>query len=243
MKSIRIPANLEAAKRANETIQSKIDELVAESATRKKASLRQELQKERLQGLLVASTLNQSEVDKFGNLLRPEEFDSKASDLAKQFNELSKEELVKRLAHSELELEIERGYAEVTNRALDQFEHILDGDEYRKNKANDNRQEERNKNFAADNEYLARTLNNLKKRKYPNPLTWDDFEIFQHDVYLGKPEPDYKQDVRVVGEAKDLQGKELEIHKDITREDNPGWSKSRLREFYTEKTGLTPNPK
>jgi len=243
MKSIHIPANLAAAKRANEIIQSKIDELDAESATRKKPSLRQVLQKERLQGLLVASTLNQAEMDKFGNLLVPEEFDSKASDLEKQFSNLSKEELVKRLAHSELELEIERGYAEVTNRALDQFEHILDGDEYRKNKANDNRQDERNKNFAADNEYLAKTLNNLKKRKYPNPLTWDDFEIFQHDVHLGKPEPDYKQEVRVVGEAKDLEGIDLEIHKDATREDNQGWSKSRLRDFYTEKTGLMPNPK
>lgn len=243
MKSIRIPANLEAAKRANKIIQSKIDELDAESATRKKPSLRQELQKERLQGLLVTSMLNQSEMDKFGNLLRPEEFDSKASDLAKHFNNLSKEELVERLAHSELELEIERGYAGVSNRALDQFEHILDGDEYRKNKANDNRQEERNKNFTADNEYLAKTLNNLKKRKYPNPLIWDDFEIFQHDVHLGKPEPDYKQEVRVVGEAKDLADEELEIHKEITREDNLGWSKSRLREFFTEKTRLTPNPK
>jgi hypothetical protein len=242
MKSIRIPANLEAAKRANEIIQSKIDELDAESATRKKPSLRQELQKERLQGLLVTSTLNQSEIDKFGNLLKPEEFSSKASALVKQFNELSKEELVKRLAHSELELEIERGYAEITNRALDQFEHILDGDEYRKNKANNNRQEERNKNFAADNDYLTKTLHDLKKRKCPNPLTWDDFEIFQRDVHLGKPEPDYKQDVRVVGEAKDLEGEELQIHKDVTREDNPGWSKSRLRNFYTEKTGLTPNP-
>ena len=148
MKSIHIPANLAAAKRANEIIQSKIDELDAESATRKKPSLRQVLQKERLQGLLVASTLNQAEMDKFGNLLVPEEFDSKASDLEKQFSNLSKEELVKRLAHSELELEIERGYAEVTNRALDQFEHILDGDEYRKNKANDNRQDERNKNLS-----------------------------------------------------------------------------------------------
>ena len=243
MKSIRIPANLEAAKRANEIIKSKIDELDAESATRKKPSLRQELQKERLQGLLASSTLNQSEMDKFGNLLRPDEFASKASDLEKQFSGLSKEELVKRLAHAELELKIERGYAEVTNRALDQFEHILDGDEYRKNKANDNRQEERNKNFAVDNEYLVKTLNNLKKRKRPNPLTWDDFEIFQHDVHLGKPEPDYKPDVRVVGEAKDLEGEELEIHKDITRQDNPGWSKSRLRGFFTEKTGLTPNPK
>ncbi|WP_128113648.1 hypothetical protein [Polynucleobacter necessarius] len=100
MKSIRIPANLEAAKRANKIIQSKIDQLDAESATRKKPSLRQELQKERLQGLLVASMLNQSEMDKFGNLLRPEEFDGKASDLAKHFNNLSKEELVERLAHS-----------------------------------------------------------------------------------------------------------------------------------------------
>lgn len=243
MKSIRIPANLEAAKRANEYIESKIAEINAEGAKRKKPSMRQELQKERLQGLLVTSILNQSEMDKFGNLLRPEEFDSKAADLEKQFSDLSKEELVKRLAHSEVELEIERGYAEVTNRALDQFEHILDGDEYRKNRANDNRQEERNKNFAADNDFLAKTLNNLKKRKYPNPLTWDDLEIFQHDVHLGKPEPDYKQEVRVVGEAKDLTGNDLEIHKDTTREDNPGWSKSRLREFFTEKTGLVPNTK
>jgi hypothetical protein len=242
MKSIRIPANLEAAKRANEFIQSKIDELDNESATRKKPSLRQELQKERLQGLLVTSTFNQSEMDKFGDLLRPEEFANKASEIEKQFCNLGKEELVKRLAHAELELEIERGYAEITNRALDQFEHIRDGDEYRKNKANDNRQEERNKNFAPDIEYLAKTLRDLKKRKYPNPLTWDDFEIFQHDVYLSKPEPDYKQDVRVVGEAKDLEGKALEIHKDVTREDNSGWSKSRLRGFYTEQTGLRPNP-
>lgn len=242
MKSTRIPANLEAAKRANEMVESKINELIAESATRKKPSLRQDLQKERLQGLLATSTFNQSEMDKFGGLLDPKEFSTKAEALEKQFHYLSKEELAKRLAQTELELEIERGYAEITNRALDQFEHIVDGDEYRKNKANDNRQEERNKNFAADNEYLEKTLHDLKKRKYPAPLTWDDYEIFQHDVHLGKSEPDYKQDVRVVGEAKDLEDEELLIHKDVTREDNPGWSKSRLRNFYTEKTGLTPNP-
>lgn len=241
MKSTRIPANLEAAKRASEMIESKINELDSESASRKKPSLRQNLQKERLQGLLATSNFNQSEMDKFGGLLDPKEFTSRAEALEKQFHNLSKEELIKRLAQTELDLEIERGYAEITNRALDQFEHILDGDEYRKNKANDNRQEERNKNFAADNDYLTKTLHDLKKRKYPNPLTWDDFEIFKHDVHIGKPEPDYKQDVRVVGEAKDLEGEELQIHKDVTREDNPGWSKSRLQNFYTEKTGLRPN--
>jgi hypothetical protein len=240
MKNIRIPVNLDCASRANEIIKSKIDEIASESTTRKKPSYRQELQKERLQGLLVNSTFNEGDMHKFGNLLEPDVFENKVDDLKKQYASLSKDELASRLAETELELEIEQGFAEITRRALDQLEHIADGDEYRKIKSNDNRQDGRNKNFASDNDYLRKTLDTLIKRKAPNPLTWDDYEIFQHDVHLGQPEPSYKQEVRVVGEAKELMGQDLEIHKDVTKELNTGWSKSRLRDFYTEHTGLRP---
>jgi hypothetical protein len=240
MKSAKIPANLDSALRASKLIDEKIAEIAAESAKRKKPSLRQELQKERLEGLRITSVLNDEDMNNLGALLDPEVFDQRASEIHEQLASLPKEDLVESLARTMLELEMERGYAAVANRSIDQFEHIADGDEYRKIKSNDNRQDKRNENFAKDEEYLLKTLNTLKKRKNPTPLTWDEFEVFQHDVHLNKPEPSFKQEVRVVGEAKQLTGEELAIHKEVTKDMNPGWSNSRLRDFYTRHTGLSP---
>ena len=240
MKNTKIPANLNSALRANKLIAEKIAEIDAESAKRKKTSLRQELQKERLEGLRITSVINDEDMQNLGALLDPEVFNQRALDIQEQLADLSKEDLAKNLAQKMLELEIERGYAAVANRSIDQFEHIADGDEYRKIKSNDNRQNKRNENFAEDEAYLLKTLNALKKRKNPNPLTWDEFEVFRHDVHLNKPEPSFKQEVRVVGDAKQLTGEELTIHKDITKDMNPGWSNSRLRDFFTRHTGLSP---
>ncbi len=240
MKSAKIPANLDSALRASKLIDEKIAEIAAESAKRKKPSLRQELQKERLEGLRITSVLNDEDMNNLGALLDPEVFDQRASENHEQLASLSKEDLVESLARTMLELEMERGYAAVANRSIDQFEHIADGDEYRKIKSNDNRQDKRNENFAKDEEYLLKTLNTLKKRKNPTPLTWDEFEVFRHDVHLNKPEPSFKQEVRVVGEAKQLTGEELAIHKEVTKDMNPGWSNSRLRDFFTRHTGLSP---
>jgi cytochrome c553 len=240
MKSAKIPANLDSALRASKLIDEKIAEIAAESAKRKKPSLRQELQKERLEGLRITSVLNDEDMNNLGALLDPEVFDQRASEIHEQLASLSKEDLVESLARTMLELEMERGYAAVANRSIDQFEHIADGDEYRKIKSNDNRQDKRNENFAKDEEYLLKTLNTLKKRKNPIPLTWDEFEVFRHDVHLNKPEPSFKQEVRVVGEAKQLTGEELAIHKEVTKDMNPGWSNSRLRDFFTRHTGLSP---
>jgi hypothetical protein len=35
-------------------------------------------------------------------------------------------------------------------------------------------------------------------------------------------------------------GEELAIHKEVTKDMNPGWSNSRLRDFFTRHTGLSP---
>lgn len=240
MTNILKPANLEAAKKANEFINAELSAIEAECQTRKKPSLRQELQKERLQGLLLLSSLNNNEMETFGKLLDPEIFSKEVEKNKAELESLGKDELVQRLAVTILQLEIEQGYANVANRALGQFNHIADGDEYRKNLANDNRQDERNKNFTADNEFLLATLNKLKKRKYPNPLTWNDFKIFKHEVYLNRPEPLYIQEVRLVGEAKDLHGIDLKLHKEVTKEMSESWSDSRLRDFFTSNTGQSP---
>lgn len=237
------PANLQAAKKADELIKAELRAIEAEGLKRKKPSLRQSLQTERLQGLLLASTLNDGEMDKFGKLLDPEIFKQEAEKIKGVIESLGKDELVHRLAETKLLLEIEQGYAEVAHRALSQFNHIADGDEYRRNIANDNRQEERNKNFAADNAFLFETLNKLEKRRYPESLTWDDFEIFKHDVCLNRSEPLYKQEVRLVGEAKDLQGENLQLHKEVTKDMSEPWSDARLRDFFTSSTGLSPKAK
>jgi hypothetical protein len=150
MKSAKIPANLNSALRASKLIDEKIAEIDAESAKRKKPSLRQELQKERLEGLRITSVLNDEDMNNLGALLDPEVFDQRASEIQEQLANLPKEDLVESLARIMLELEMERGYAAVANRSIDQFEHIADGDEYRKIKSNDNRQDKRNENFAKD---------------------------------------------------------------------------------------------
>ncbi len=62
MKSAKIPANLDSALRANKLIAEKIAEIDAESAKRKKPSLRQELQKERLEGLRITSVINDEDM-------------------------------------------------------------------------------------------------------------------------------------------------------------------------------------
>ena len=165
MKNTKIPANLNSALRANKLIAEKIAEIDAESAKRKKPSLRQELQKERLEGLRITSVINDEDMQNLGALLDPEVFNQRALDIQEQLADLSKEDLAKNLAQKMLELEIERGYAAVANRSIDQFEHIADGDEYRKIKSNDNRQNKRNENFAEDEAYLLKTLNALKSGK------------------------------------------------------------------------------
>jgi hypothetical protein len=238
-----IPANLKSAELADSVIKEKLNEIEAETQKRKKPSLRQNLQTERLQGLLFASTLNDVEMDKFGKLLDPDIFKQEVSKKKIDLQALDKKDLVEKLAEVELLLTIEQGYAEVSNRAIEHLNHIVEGDEYRKNQSNDNRQVNRNKNFEADNDFLSEILNTLKRKRSPAPLTWDDYEIFKHEVYLNRPQPFYQQEVRIVGEAKDLQGQELEIHKDITLEDRLPWAESRLREFFTSKTGKSPKSK
>ena len=243
MRNIKIPVDLQSALRADQILKETIAEIESELAKRKKPSYRQELQKERLQGALKASELNSADIHNFGYLLDPKAFEQKAVELKKQLIDCSKDELAISLARTKLEQKITCGYFDILSRSLDQFEHIADGDEYRKTKSNDSRQEGRNNNFTEDEQYLLKTLNELKKRRKSRPLEWDDYQIFKHDVHLFKPNPSYQQQVRVVGDAKQLTGDNLAIHKEITKDENSGWSDSRLRKFFTKHTGLTPKSK
>lgn len=239
MRNIRVPANLDCAKRANDVVQSIIDEITAEGASRKKPSYRQELQKERLQGLLACSTFNESDLHKFANLLDPKVFSKKVKDLKKQYASLSKDELASRLAETALELEIEQGFAEVTKRSLDQLEHIVDGDEYRKNKANDNRQNGRNENFKIDEDRMLEVLIEFRQKYLPSALSWLEFPEFTKMMIRRYPKPAFEHEVRVVGQHKKLKGDALAAHKKTLREEknkNP-WG-TRLRDFYQERNNL-----
>ena len=63
MKSKHIPSSLEAAKKAAEMVKNQIAALEISTATKKRPSLQDKLNKERLQGLLYADTLNDDEIE------------------------------------------------------------------------------------------------------------------------------------------------------------------------------------
>ncbi len=115
MKSKHIPSSLEAAKKAAEMVKNQIAALEISTATKKRPSLQDKLNKERLQGLLYADTLNDDEIERFGKLLDPKEHGKAAKKLTTSLNKLTKDELVERLANAELDLQLERGFANVAN--------------------------------------------------------------------------------------------------------------------------------
>lgn len=91
MKSKHIPASLEAAKKAAEMVKNQIAALEISTSTKKRPSLQDKLNKERLQGLLYADTLNDDEMERFGKLLDPQEHDKAAKKLSTSLHKLAKD--------------------------------------------------------------------------------------------------------------------------------------------------------
>jgi hypothetical protein len=231
MKSKHIPASLEAAKKAAEMVKNQIAALEISTATKKRPSLQDKLNKERLQGLLYADTLNDDEMERFGKLLDPQEHDKAAKKLSTSLHKLTKDELVERLANAELDLQLERGFANVANRVIDDLWHKIDGDEYKKITNSANRQLGRQAIFAEDDKRLTESYKEVRKRKGA-PLFSEDYGVFRHEVYLRYPVSLLKQAPRLTGEYKGLTPEQQEEERDYMREDAPGWSESRLRIFF-----------
>jgi len=231
MKSKHIPTNLEAAKKAVEMVKAQIAALEKSTSTKKKPSLQDNLNKERLQGLLLAGFLNEDEMENFGKLLEPNQRaeDIKARSL--MFSKFNKEELTEKLAEAELDLHIERGFAGIANRVIDDLWHKIDGDEYKKITSSENRQQGRQAIFADDEKRLHECLKEVRKRKGAS-LVSEDYRVFRHEVYLRYPESLLKQAPRLTGEYKDLTPEEQEEERDFMREDAPGWNEARLRNFF-----------
>ena len=243
MKSRYIPATLDLAKRSFKYITDQIIELEAATATRKRPSLRDALLKERLQGLLVMECQSEYEMGKFGKLLDAKNFTNAVNQKSKSLVKLKKVDLAKTLAETQVALEIERGYAEIINRAMEYLWHVVDGDEYRKIDANSKRQTEREKNFELDQSRMLEVLIELRQKYLPRALSWGDFPEYKKNMEAKYPKPAYEQEVRIVGEHKKLKGEDLASHKRSLREvkaKNP-WG-TRLSDFYQERNNL-PSPR
>lgn len=235
MKSKHIPANLEAAQKAAEMIKIQIEALKKSTSTKKRPSLQDNLNKERLQGLQFADLLIENEMGIFGRLLEPKQRAEDIEERSSILSKLNKEELIAKLAEAELDLQIERGFAGVANRVIDDLWHKIDGDEYKKITSSENRQIGRQAIFAEDENRLHECLKEVRKRKSA-PLVSEDYGIFRHEVYLRYPESLLKQAPRLTGEYKNLTPEQQQEERDYMMEDAPGWNEARLRDFFEKHT-------
>jgi hypothetical protein len=233
LKSKHIPANLEAAEKAAQLIKDQLLILEKSTATKKRPSLQDSLNKERLQGLMVADSLTDDEMHRFGKFLDPKQRAKHINKRITILGKLNKDELVQKLAQVELDLLIEQGYAVVINRALDESWHKFEGDEYKKVKSSAKRQLGRQAIFEEDEKRLKECLSKVKKSKVGS-LSSGDYVIFRSTVYLHYPESNLKQAPRLTGEFKDLTPEQQQEERDYLKEDSPGWSESRLRDFFTK---------
>jgi len=233
LKSKHIPANLEAAEKAAQLIKDQLVELEKSTATKKRPSLQDNLNKERLQGLMQADSLTEDEMHRFGRFLDPKQRAKHINERIRILGKLKKDELAQKLAQVGLDLLIEQGYAAVINRALDELWHKFEGDEYKKVKSSANRQLGRQAIFAEDEKRLKECLSKVKKSK-GGILSSGDYRIFKSTVYLHYPESNMKQAPRLTGEFKDLTPEQQQEERDYLKEDSPGWSESRLRNFFAK---------
>jgi hypothetical protein len=230
MKSKHIPANLEAAKKAEEMVKAQIAALEKSTSTKKRPSLQDNLNKERLQGLLFAGLLNEDEMENFGKLLEPYQRAENIKERSLILSKLNKEELTEKLAEAELDLRIERGFAGIANRVIDDLWQKIDGDEYKKITNSGNRQLGRQAIFAEDEERLHKCLKKVRKRK-GTLLVSEDYRVFRHEVYLHYPESLLKQAPRLTGWNKNLTPEQQQEERKDMKENAPGWSEARLRDF------------
>ena len=235
MKSKHIPANLEAAQKAVEMVKVQIAVLEKSTSTKKRPSLQDNLNKERLQSLLFAGLLNEDEMENFGKLLEPNQRAKNIKERSLMLSKFNKEELTEKLAEAELDLDIERGFAGIVNRVIDDLWHKIDGDEYKKITNSENRQRGRQAIFAEDENRLHECLKEVRKREGAQ-LVSEDYNVFRHEVYLRYPESLLKQAPRLTGEYKDLTPEQQEEERDYMREDAPGWNEARLRNFFEKHT-------
>lgn len=241
MKSRYIPASLKASEHAARLIEEEIKALEALTSTRKNRSMQDDINKERLQYLLYTSHLNEDQMATFGVLLDPKEFSKEAKSKLPTLTKLKKEDLVLLLAKTQLNLEIERGYAEVVARTLDYLWHKFDGTEYKKVKQSQNRQKGRMELFAEDNQCLAKCLENIRKRikkSEKRDLIPTDYSAFRSEVYLLYPERLEKQNYRIAGKFKSTDPSDIEEDRKDMKNRDPGWSETRLRDFFENQTGL-----
>jgi len=244
MKSKYIPANLDLSQRAIDLVKDEINVLNQLTATRKNRSLNNDINQERLQYLLYMDHLNEDQMARFGVLLDPQKFSGEASAIKKSLKEHKKDELAKILAETQLKLAIERGYGEVLSRSLDYLWHKFDGTEYRRLKQSNNRQKSREELFAEDNRRLRECLEKLTKRikkLEKRSLISTDYRAFRAEVYLNYPESLFKHEPRLTGEYKDLTPEDKRLEREILKEDQTGWSETRLRDFFEKNTGVKPS--
>jgi hypothetical protein len=87
--------------------------------------------------------------------------------------------------------------------------------------------------FAEDEKILKECFSKVKKLK-GGALLSGDYRIFKSTVYLHYPESKMKQAPRLTGENKELTPEQQQEERDYMKEDSPGWSESRLRDYFAK---------
>ena len=174
MKSKFIPSSRKAALAAQKIIENEVKALETKTSTRKRISLQDELNKERLAGLLFTETLNMGELDILERLLDPKEFVKTIAEESSSLAKLSKTDLINQLSETILHLKIERGYAEILFRSINYLWHRLDSIEYKKTRQSTPRQKGREELFVDDNKRLQECLENAPapRTTVQSPLIW-----------------------------------------------------------------------
>jgi len=246
MKSKYVPSNLDLSQRAIDLVKDEINALNQLTATRKNRSLNDDINKERLQYLLYMDHVNEDQMARFGVLLDPKKYNEEANAIKTSLNKFKKNDLAELLADTQLKLTIERGFGEVLSRSLDYLWHKFDGTEYRRAKQSLNRQKSREELFAEDNRRLKKCLENIRKRikkLEKRPLISTDYRAFRAEVYLNYPENLFKQEPRLTGEYKALSKEDKRLERKFFKEEQAGWSETRLRDFFEKNTGIKPSSK
>jgi hypothetical protein len=241
MKSKYVPINLAASENADNLIKEEIKALELITSTRKNKSLQDDINKNRLKYLWHANHLNEDQMAKFGELLDPKIFSRTVENNISNLKTLKKVELIERLAITQLELHIERGFGEVIAQTLEYLWLKFDGTEYKNVKQSQKRQKGRQELFEEDEKHLGECLEAIRKRikKTEKRVLIDtDYIAFRAEVYLRYPERSYKQAYRIAGTFKSTALKDIEEDRRMMESNDPGWSESRLRNFFEDHTRL-----
>lgn len=238
-----IPATKDAAEMANEYLRDHEEKLEQYLATKKRLTLADKTQKERLAHAKVLNDFNEARMADALDLLEPKNQSKKIASRAKTLAKLNKEDLCVQMANLETQLEIERKYGELVQKAIEYLTNHIDGEQYEKEKANTARQTSKQAKYAPNEEKIVECINALENQ-LNRPLTGADYLKLKRLLLNTYPSPDYIPRTRLTESGKRLfepTKEERATFGNIKPNDlafkRKGWAESTIRKVFEKTTG------